>query len=113
MGIAAFGHSRWRAATQVQMALLRGACEPLLASRYDMHEIENLPAPVQRYFRAVLKDGQPLVATATCRLHAAMLGLFTVAKVQGDGEIARSERMRYFAEMVWYPTALLPSQGVR
>ena len=46
-------------------------------------------------------------------LHAAMLGLFTVAQVQGGGEIARGELMRYFAEMVWYPTALLPSQGVR
>jgi len=46
-------------------------------------------------------------------LHAAMLGLFTVASAQGDGEIARGELMRYFAEMVWYPTALLPSQGVR
>ena len=45
-------------------------------------------------------------------LHAAMLGLFTVAEVQGGGEIARGELMRYFAEMVWYPTALLPSQGV-
>ncbi|MEP6722405.1 MAG: DUF6544 family protein, partial [Variovorax sp.] len=46
-------------------------------------------------------------------LHAAMLGLFTVARVHGGGEIARGELMRYFAEMVWYPTALLPSQGVR
>ncbi|CAN5633949.1 hypothetical protein BH23PSE2_BH23PSE2_12890 [soil metagenome] len=46
-------------------------------------------------------------------LHAAILGLFTVAQVQGDGEIARGELMRYFAEMAWYPTALLPSQGVR
>jgi hypothetical protein len=46
-------------------------------------------------------------------LHAAVLGLFSVAKVQGDGEIARGELMRYFAEMAWYPTALLPSQGVR
>ncbi|MEO9148871.1 MAG: DUF6544 family protein, partial [Burkholderiaceae bacterium] len=46
-------------------------------------------------------------------LHAAILGLFTVAEVQGGGEIARGELMRYFAEMPWYPTALLPSQGVR
>ena len=124
---------------------------------------------MQRYFRAALKDGQPVVtalsidmagtfnmsATAeqwkpftsrqrvvTCRpgflwdarismvpgiaarvvdsyiageglLRAAMLGLFTVAKVQGGGEIARGEFMRFFAEAAWYPTALLPSQGVR
>ena len=43
-------------------------------------------------------------------LHAALLGFFTVAEVQGCGEIARGELMRYFAEAVWYPTALLPSQ---
>ena len=47
------------------------------------------------------------------RLHASMLGLFTVADVQGGGEIARGELMRYLAEAIWYPTALLPSQGVR
>ena len=139
------------------------------AGRYDMREIEGLPAPVQRYFRAVLKDGQPFITTATFELagtinmsstggdnwkpftswqraviqrpgflwngrvsmlpglaarvhdsyiagtgtlHAAMLGLFTVAEVQGGGEIARGELMRYFAEAIWYPTALLPSQGV-
>jgi hypothetical protein len=46
-------------------------------------------------------------------LHAAILGLFTVARVSGGGEIARGELMRFFAEAAWYPTALLPSQGVR
>ena len=46
-------------------------------------------------------------------LHAAILGLFTVADISGGGEIARGEFMRYFAEAAWYPTALLPSQGVR
>ena len=47
------------------------------------------------------------------RLIAKVLGLFTVAESQGEGEIARGEFMRYFAETPWYPTALLPSQGVR
>ncbi|MBW8315508.1 MAG: hypothetical protein K0M73_11605, partial [Hydrogenophaga sp.] len=28
-------------------------------------------------------------------------------------ELARGELMRFFAEAAWYPTALLPSQGVR
>ncbi|MEI2814581.1 MAG: DUF6544 family protein [Burkholderiaceae bacterium] len=46
-------------------------------------------------------------------LHAAVLGLFTVANVSGGGEIAKAEFMRYFAEAVWYPTALLPSQDVK
>ena len=168
-GLAAFGNSRWQAATQAQMALLEAARAPVPAGRYDARDLDGLPAPVQRYFRAVLKDGQPLIAAATFELagtinmsttgenwkpftstqraithrpgflwtgrvamlpglaaqvhdsyiagvgtlHAAMLGLFTVAEVQGGGEIARGELMRYFAEMPWYPTALLPSQGVR
>ncbi|MEO8808578.1 MAG: DUF6544 family protein [Burkholderiaceae bacterium] len=170
VGLIALGSSRWRASTQAQMARLEAARVTAPAGRYDAREIDGLPAPVQRYFRAVLKDGQPLIAAATFELagtinmsatggeqwkpftssqravthrpgflwngrvsilpglaarvhdsyidgvgalHAAMLGLVTVAEVQGGGEIARGELMRYFAEMAWYPTALLPSQGVR
>lgn len=45
-------------------------------------------------------------------LRPAILGLFPLGAVQSKGEIARGELMRYFAEAVWYPTALLPSQGV-
>ncbi len=169
-GLTAFGKARWAAATQAQLALLEAARLPTPAGCYDAREIDDLPAPVQRYFRAVLEDGQPLIAAATFELagtinmsssggenwkpftstqravvhrpgflwngrvamlpgiaaqvhdsyiagvgtlHAAMLGLFTVAQVQDGGEAARGELMRYFAEMPWYPTALLPSQGVR
>jgi len=167
-GLVAYGSARWGSATQTQTALLEAARLPAPAGRYNASEIEGLPEPVQRYFRAVLKDGQPLIAAATFELagtinmsetgenwkpftswqravvhrpgflwngrvsmlpgltahvhdsyiagvgtlHAALLGLFTVAQVRGGGEIARGELMRYFAEMVWYPTALLPSQGV-
>lgn len=169
IGLVAFGSLRWRIATQAQMAQLEAARRPVPSSHYDVRETDSLPAPVQRYFRAVLKDGQPIITATTFELagtinmsatgeqwkpftstqraiihrpgflwngqvailpglaahvhdsyiagegtlHAAMLGLFTVADVQGGGEIARGELMRYFAEMAWYPTALLPSQGVR
>ena len=144
-----------------------------LHSRFDVNELEGLPPPVQRYFRAVLTDGQPIIAAATIEmigtinmsasaeqwkpftshqrvvttvagaqpgflwdaqvdmfpgvpacvvdsyvagqghLIAKLLGLFTVADAHGGGELARGEFMRYFAESPWYPTALLPSQGVR
>lgn len=47
------------------------------------------------------------------RLRAALLGLFTVADAHGGDELARGEFMRYLAEAAWYPTALLPSQGVQ
>lgn len=168
IGLIAFGGSRWRAVTQAQMALLDAARMAAPAGLYDARELDGLPAPVQRYFRAVLTDGQPFIAAAsfelagtinmsstgenwkrftstqravthrpgflwngrvailpglaahvhdsyiagTGTLHAAMLGLFTVAEVQGEGEMARGELMRYVAEAAWYPTALLPSQGV-
>lgn len=46
-------------------------------------------------------------------LRAAVLGLFTVADVSGTRDMAEGELMRFFAEAAWYPTALLPSQGVR
>jgi len=46
-------------------------------------------------------------------LHASLAGLFTLADLRGSGEIAEGELMRFFAEAAWYPTALLPSQGVR
>ncbi len=143
-----------------------------LAARFSVNELEGLPAPVQRYFRAVLTDGQPIIAAATIEmvgtinmsaaaerwkpfrshqrvvtsaaggrpgfvwdaqvemvpglparvvdsyvagqglLIAKLLGLFAVADAHGGGELARGEFMRYFAEAPWYPTALLPSQGV-
>jgi hypothetical protein len=46
-------------------------------------------------------------------LKASAQGLFTMADMQGGEDMARGEFMRWFAEAVWYPTALLPSQGVR
>ncbi len=46
-------------------------------------------------------------------LHAAVLGLFTVAHISGTRDMAEGELLRFFAEATWYPTALLPSQGVR
>jgi hypothetical protein len=128
-----------------------------------------MPAPVQRHFRAVLKDGQPMIASVKVAhagqfslgeteakwvpftssqavvtrrpgfawdarmrmapginvfvhdayvagegiLHATLLGLVTLANMRGTPEAAQGELMRFFAEAVWYPTALLPSQGVR
>lgn len=169
LGLAGYGASRWADATQALLRQLEATRLPATASRYDARELEGLPAPVQRYFRAVLKDGQPIIAAVTVELagtfnmsatgeqwkpftsrqrvvtrrpgflwdakvsmlpgvavrvvdsyivgegllQAAVLGLFTVADVHGGGEIARGEFMRFFAEAAWYPTALLPSQGVR
>lgn len=168
-----YGAARWATGTQQLKAALDAnriaVAEWPPIARYDARELDGLPESVQRYFRAVLKDGQPLVAAVTIEmagrfnlsatgalwkpfrsrqwvvtrrpgftwdaqvallaglpvrvvdsyiagigmLHAAVLGLFTVAQARGEGELARGEFMRFFAEAAWYPTALLPSQGVR
>ncbi len=173
-GLRIVGASRWDDLIRTKTAQLestRVGVEGRLpsASHYDPRELDGLPAPVQRYFRAVLTDGQPIIRAATIEMEgtinmsaaahrwkpftshqrvvtrrpgflwtaqvamfpglaasvvdsyvagqgqlvARLLGLFTVAEAQGGGELARGEFMRYFAEAAWYPTALLPSQGVR
>jgi hypothetical protein len=169
IGLGVFGAARWADSTRTLLSNLEDTRVPVTITRYHSRELEGLPTPVQRYFRAVLKEGQPVIVAATIELagtfnmsatgeqwkaftsrqrvithrpgflwnaqvsmlpgtpvrvvdsyiagkgllHAAILGLFSVADVSGGGEIARGEFMRYFAEMLWYPTALLPSQGVR
>ena len=45
-------------------------------------------------------------------LHARLFGLFPVMDKPPSPELAQGEFMRFFAEASWYPTALLPSQGV-
>jgi hypothetical protein len=42
-------------------------------------------------------------------LHASLLGLFTLAKMHDTPELNQGELLRFFAEVAWYPTALLPS----
>ena len=173
-GLRTTGSWRWAARTRALTRELEAhrvddPLRPGFPARFDSRELRGLPAPVQRYFRAVLTEGQPFVSSAaigmkgtfnmatrsehwqpfTSRqriitrrpgflwdarismapgvtacvvdsyvagqgtLHAALLGLYTVARVHGDGEIARGEFMRFAAEAAWYPTSLLPSQGVR
>jgi hypothetical protein len=46
-------------------------------------------------------------------LHASLFGLVTMADQHGTPEAAHGELLRWFAEAAWYPTALLPSQGVQ
>jgi hypothetical protein len=67
MGLSVYGRSRWAVATQALLSQLEAARLPAKASRYYVRELGGLPAPVQRYFRAVLKDGQSIVTGVTVR----------------------------------------------
>lgn len=168
-GTLVLGSHRWNSETQGLRARLDAARLPVRPQTVDFCELEGLPAPVQRFFRAALTEGQPMVAEVHVRhtgtfnmgeaanqwkpftsdqkvvaqrpgfdwdgritmlsglpvrvhdayiagegiLHASLLGLFSLANVHGTGDMAEGELMRFFAEATWYPTALLPSQGVR
>ena len=168
--LVAYGAWRWDARTRALLQRLEAAQAAPTTSRFDSaRELAGLPAPVQRYFRTVLADGQAIVTAASLEhhgtfnmssdgerwvpftstqrvltrrpgfvwdasmpmapglavrvhdayvagegiLHAAMLGLVTVVRLRGTPDVAQGELMRYFAEAAWYPTALLPGQGVR
>lgn len=170
IALGAFGRSRWASSTRALNQQLETGREAITPTHYNAaRELEGLPAPVQRYFRATLSEGQPMITavsvkhrgmfnmgettdnwkpfTSTQRvvtrrpgfvwdgrivmapgfnvhvhdayvagegiLHPSILGLISLMNMRGGGEIAEGELMRFFAEAAWYPTALLPSQGVK
>src|SRR5450755_85567 len=72
-GISAYGAKRWtdfmRALTRsLEAARLDDKARSASPARFDSRDLEGLPAPVQRYFRAVLKDGQPIVSALTIEM---------------------------------------------
>jgi len=56
----AFAEFRWRARTNAAVSALMDGVDASPPARFSAAKIEGLPAPVARYFRTVLKDGQPL-----------------------------------------------------
>ena len=56
------GSRRWESMGKGMRVNLEAARLVVARKTYDSKELIGLPAPVQRYFRAVLKDGQPIVA---------------------------------------------------
>jgi len=139
------------------------------SATYSETELAELPAPVVRYFRKVLRPGQPIVRRARItwagefnmgkpgrdnwrpftavqdyvpaapgfvwdariammpgmpvlvrdayldgsgRMQGAVFGLISVVDSQGTPTLASGALQRYLGEAAWFPTALLPSQGV-
>jgi len=67
LGARVYGASRWTADTQDLRASLDAARVAVRPPRVDFGELAGLPDPVQRFFRAVLKQGQPLVSGVRLR----------------------------------------------
>jgi hypothetical protein len=67
IGAAVYGSWRWAAESRALLQRLEASRTPASVSRYEAARLEGLPAPVQRYFRAVLKDGQPVIAAASVK----------------------------------------------
>jgi hypothetical protein len=64
--LTAFGAWRWNARTRALVERLEAARRPLQPARYDAaRDLDGLPLPVQRFFRAALTDGSPLVAAVS------------------------------------------------
>ncbi|KAB8335572.1 hypothetical protein SD80_004525 [Scytonema tolypothrichoides VB-61278] len=66
-GTLVYGAFRWEAGTRELRSRLEAARVPVQPQIVNFREFDHLPAPVERYFRKVLKDGQPMVAGAYVR----------------------------------------------
>lgn len=67
-GVSVFGAWRWKRATQALVEHLNEGGAKAANLRYNADSITGLPCPVQRYFRTVLTDGQPIIQSADIRM---------------------------------------------
>lgn len=111
---AAFGAWRWKAATSVLIERLEAARGPVLPSRFNAaRELDGLPPAVQRFFRAALADGAPLVAALSVE-HG---GTFNLAAEGRDRWIPFTSTQRVITRrpgFVWDASmAMAPGLSVR
>ncbi|MBT8763563.1 hypothetical protein KFV02_06410 [Desulfohalobiaceae bacterium Ax17] len=158
----------WDKSTSRLVETLSASQENHSQDRVNFKELNSLPEPVARYFRLVLKEGQPIIRSVklsqkgefrtrptdkkwanmeavqhftargrgfvwdasirmmpllTVRVRdtyvkgqgfmtAKLMSLITVVDEHDKSELNGAALQRYLAEAVWFPTALLPSQGV-
>jgi hypothetical protein len=164
----ALGNARWTDATAQLTNRLAAAGDQTEPVVLRMVDLKGLPAPVARYFRATLKDGQRMIRAArivqtgafrvgesasqwrplraiqyfsvrpaglvwdadiqmaplmrvrvrdsyvagTGAMRARLLAVVPVVDAPQAPELNAGALQRYLAEAAWFPTALLPSQGV-
>lgn len=112
--LAAFGAWRWNAGTRALIERLEAARRPVPPSRFDTaRDLDDLPPPVQRFFRAALADGTPLVAA----LSLEHCGTFNLAAEGSDRWISFTSTQRVITRrpgFVWDARmAIVPGITVR
>jgi hypothetical protein len=172
VGLAFVWHAqrRWTSVSAALIGQLQAGAGANGPTAYREADLAGLPAPVARYFRTALTEGQPLIRQARIRwrgefnlgepghdrwvpffalqefstrppgfvwdarmnmtagipvlvrdtlladagsMHGAVLGLVPIVDVHDAPTVRASALLRYLGEAVWFPTALLPTQGVR
>ena len=118
VGLTVWGDHRWSGGVKDMQARLEAGRldgrpgKHSLPTRYDARELEGLPAPVQRYFRAVLKDGQPIITAVTID----MAGRFNMSPT-GEQWKPFTSRQRVITQrpgFLWDASiAMLPGLNVR
>ena len=112
VGVSVVGARRWSAEMRVMAGQLDagriGALQPekregeqqerAPPTRYDARELDDLPAPVQRYFRAVLKDG-PLSVTLLFRFNEE--GLIGSFRAEARGGMVGDKMVMAPWEGIW------------
>ena len=76
----AYGMHRWNRETEELRVRLESTRVHPGPGRFHVSELEGLPAPVQRYFRAALTDGQRMIAAVSIQ-HA---GTFNMSETGED-----------------------------
>lgn len=160
------GAARWKGNTEGMIAQLNAAALTSEPHSVSFQGFDALPAPVARYFRATLKEGQPFIRKARMQqqgefwmkgkwipftseqyfsaappgmvwdadmqmnallnvrvrdayvggqgsMQGKLLALMPVVNEQGGAELKAGALLRYLAEAVWLPTALLPSDHLQ
>lgn len=67
LGAWLYGAYRWNVGTRELRARLDADRVLVQPKTVDLSELEGLPTPVRRYFRAVLEEGQPMVTAVRVR----------------------------------------------
>ena len=72
-GLSACGSKRWAASVRALTHRLEADRNDSKVrsgppAHFDSRELQDLPAPVQRYFRAVLKEGQPIISAVAIEM---------------------------------------------